>query len=387
VPTLLFVLACELLCFGDLIHETKIHIEAFQTPFSSKINRGPSVYHQSSISGSKKGLGGDFSPPEHGNIENEPVDRAKKLVSRRNALLSSMGLFVSPMTAGVLPHMAMAVESDDTGSSGTIAEQEKVLVILSGETKQLFNEGRAKEMQGNIASAYRIYSKVTNIVPRFIYGWSSLGNTQVIIGKLNEAETSYSKAIDLCKENLDVVGDQFGVRRCDDLYVLYLNRGSLRLNNYMQKEALRDLDLAATLRGKPDAIILQNRARARELNSQYGGADRDYDVSISMTSNEVAPFWLRSAMVKFQLGDTLGAMDLLRRVEVKFPEAPEVRAALAAMLWKKGDQGGAKRKFLEIPNAQRLNFGNDEYLTKTVSWPPQMIDNIKAVSASFDESL
>ena len=118
----------------------------------------------------------------------------------------------------------------------------------------------------------------------------------------------------------------------------------------------------------------------------YGPADRDYDVSISMTSNEVAPFWLRAAMVKFQLGDTLGAMDLVRRVEVKFPEAPEVRAAVAAMLWKKGDQGGAKRKFLEIPNAQRLNFGNDDYLTKTVSWPPSMIDNIKAVSGSFEES-
>ena len=57
----------------------------------------------------------------------------------------------------------------------------------------------------------------------------------MIIGKLNEAETSYSTAIDLCKENLDNVADKFGVRKCDDLYVLYLNRGSLRLNNNMKK--------------------------------------------------------------------------------------------------------------------------------------------------------
>ena len=42
---------------------------------------------------------------------------------------------------------------------------------------------------------------------KFISGWSYLGYTEVTIGKLNEAKSSYSKAIDLCKENLDIVGD------------------------------------------------------------------------------------------------------------------------------------------------------------------------------------
>jgi len=43
-----------------------------------------------------------------------------------------------------------------------------------------------------------------------------------------------------------------------------------------------------------------------------------------MTANEVNPFWIRSSMVKYQLGDLNGAMDLMRRVENRFPEAPEV---------------------------------------------------------------
>ena len=105
---------------------------------------------------------------------------------------------------------------------------------------------------------------------------------------------------------------------------------------------MEDLNQANEIRGKPDAIIAQNRARACELNSKYALADRDYELAISMTSNEVAPFWLRASLVKFQLGDTIGALDLLRRVEVKFPEAPEVRAALAAMIWKKGDEVKAR---------------------------------------------
>jgi tetratricopeptide (TPR) repeat protein len=209
------------------------------------------------------------------------------------------------------------------------------------------------------------------------------------LGSLSDADESYSRSIGLCQKQLEELGDQtFGVRRCDDLYLLLLNRGSVRLNNGMAREALQDLEQADRLRGKPDAVILQNRARARELNSLYSGADRDYTVAISMTSNEVAPFWLRSGLVKFQLGERLGAMDLIRRVENRFPEAPEVRAALAAMLWEKGDQDGARRKFLEIPNQARLKFSDtapNGYMKATISWPPAMIENINQIAKAVGD--
>lgn len=44
-----------------------------------------------------------------------------------------------------------------------------------------------------------------------------------------------------------------------------------------------------------------------------------------MTANEVNPFWLRSALVKLQLGDVQGGFDLMKRIDNRFPEAPEVR--------------------------------------------------------------
>jgi len=248
-----------------------------------------------------------------------------------------------------------------------------VQVVASGDAKQFFNEARALESQGNIAAAKRLYGRVTKISPRFIYGWSNLGNTQVALGELQSAEGSYSKAIELCKENRKEE-ERFGVRRCDDLYLLYLNRGSLRLNNEMPQEALKDFETADSLRQQPDAIILQNRARARELNGLYASADRDYTVAISMTSNSVSPFWLRSALVKFQLGDFLGAFDLCRRVENKFPEAPEVRAAIATLLSVKGDQTAAQRKFLEIPDKQRMKYVDEKYMKTVISWPPKMIE-------------
>jgi len=175
------------------------------------------------------------------------------------------------------------------------------------------------------------------------------------------------------------------VKRCGDLYVLLLNRGTVRLNNGMQKEALADLQLASDLRGRPDAIILQNLARARELNGYYSQADKDYNLAISMTANEVNPFWLRSSLVKFQLGNVKEGFDLLKRVENRFPEAPEVRAAYATFLAANGDQIAAQRKFLEIPDRQRLKYLDNDYLTKVVSWPPSMIDGVKSIAKAVGD--
>jgi tetratricopeptide (TPR) repeat protein len=205
------------------------------------------------------------------------------------------------------------------------------------------------------------------------------------MGDLSDAEENYSTAIDLCLESRTGVEEKFGVKRCSDLYVLLLNRGTVRLNNGMPKEALEDLQQASILRERPDAIILQNLARAKELNGLYSQADRDYNLAISMTANEVNPFWLRSSLVKFQLGSTKEGLDLLKRVENRFPEAPEVRAAYATFLAAGGDQIAAQRKFLEIPDRQRLKYLDNDYMTKVISWPPAMIDGVRQIAKAVGD--
>lgn len=317
-----------------------------------------------------------FPAPKHAN-------RAKELdlsaaSSRRSFVASSAAVLAS----GVLPRASWA----DEGSATATEAFSEVQVSLEGDAKKLFNEGRALESQGNLGAAQRLYARVTKLAPRFIYGWSNLGNTQTAFGDLDSAEVAYTTAIDLCNENLESTEDAgLGIRRCSDLYLLLLNRGSLRLNHNMPKEALADLQKADFLRGKPDAIVLQNLARAKEVNGYYSQADRDYTVAISMTSNEVNPFWLRSAMVKFQLDDVQGGFDLLKRVENRFPDAPEVRAAYATFLSARGDAVAGQRKLLEIPDRQRLKYVDREYLTKTISWPPKMMAGLAKLSSAVGD--
>lgn len=299
----------------------------------------------------------------------------------RTDFLSASATSVATTFISAAPIVSQATSQDILNDNNADIS---VSVQLTGDAKKLYGEARVLEQQGNIPAAQRIYSKITKMEPGYIYGWSSLGNTQVALGALQPAEESYSRAIGLCLES-QKVEDKFGVPRCNDAYLLYLNRGALRLNNNMKDGALKDLETSDNLRGRPDAIILQNRARARELNGLYAQADRDYDVAISMQSNEVAPYWLRAAMVKFQLGDTLGAFDLIRRVENRFPEAPEVRAALATLLTFKGDQTTANRKFLEIPDRARLKYVDEVYLDNIIAWPPKMREYLKILTKAVGD--
>ena len=301
------------------------------------------------------------------------IDRRGAIATVAVSSVASLGI------SSLAPFLALAIDDDATAAS-----LPEIQVAATGDAKKLFNEGRALEAQGNILAAQRLYAKVTKISPRFVFGWSNLGNTQVALGTLGEAEGSYSTAVDLCREK-NKETEQFGARRCDDLYLLLLNRGSLRLNNGDPKGALKDLEESDSLRGRPDALILQNRARARELNGYYSAADKDYSVAISMTSNEVAPFWLRAALVRFELGEKKDAFNLLRRVENRFPEAPEVRAAYSAMLATQDDMAGAQQKLLEIPDKARLRFVDKNYLDKVVSWPPSMKEALARVTSAVGD--
>mmetsp|Transcript_4176 Transcript_4176/g.5480 ORF Transcript_4176/g.5480 Transcript_4176/m.5480 type:complete len:371 (-) Transcript_4176:230-1342(-) len=304
--------------------------------------------------------------------------------STRRRALSLPGLVISIGAFAGIPSPVWATAEDDDANIANVAA---IVVQPAGDVKKFFNEGRALESQGNMAAAQRLYSRVVQIEPQFIYGWSNLGNTQTAFGDLPSAEESYTKAINLCTElNRQVDDGIVAQRKCNDLYILLLNRGSLRLNNGMPEQALNDLAKADSLRARPDATVLQNLARAKEVNGLYSSADRDYTTAISMTANEVNPFWLRAAMVKFQIGDAKGGLDLLKRVENRFPQAPEVRAAYAVFLFAKGDQVAGQQKFLEIPDRARLKYVDETYLTKTISWPPAMREELAGITVAVGDA-
>ena len=191
-------------------------------------------------------------------VASKEASNAEENMSNRKSFLSSVASF--SLASMGMPFVSFAED-------GLVTDQQ-IQVLPTGDVKKLFNEGRALEAQGNILAAQRLYTKVTKISPGFIYGWSSLGNTLTAQGELNTADEAYTKAVNLCEENLRIAEQSPETRRCGDLYLLLLNRGSVRLNSNRAKEALADLQRSNALRARPDAIILQNLARAQGERSE-----------------------------------------------------------------------------------------------------------------------
>jgi hypothetical protein len=79
----------------------------------------------------------------------------KLLLAQTVALVSSMAL-------------AKAVAADDTENSSELLVP-RVLLSVPKEIKQLYNDGLAKQIQGNILAANRIFAQVTKLAPEVTF--------------------------------------------------------------------------------------------------------------------------------------------------------------------------------------------------------------------------
>jgi len=229
----------------------------------------------------------------------------------------------------------------------------------------MYSEALNLSSRGNYLAAKRLLSQLVKNEPNFVNGHSLLGNTYTAVGELGLADDEYSNAIDLC------LSDSNG-SRCKDLWLSYVNRGCVRLNSGAVQESLSDFNRAASLRSKPELTIATNRARALEILGDFPGADSDYEVAVQLSGSEIAPFWLRSALVKYEQNDVGGAHRRLARVEQRFGEAPEVLVAKAII-----DGDGVSLS--KLPESQRLLFRDESYLKETLKWGPRMTTAVKAL--------
>lgn len=146
---------------------------------------------------------------------------------------------------------------------------------LPASVASLYNQAEALTSQGGVLAARPLYLKVTVLAPDFPFGHGGLANAQTALGDLPGALASYSRAIELCADPGAGEPDDFsllpaalapGKPACSpaDLATLHLNRGAVLLASGGERAALEDLERAQRLRGRPDAVLLQNLGLAHD---------------------------------------------------------------------------------------------------------------------------
>jgi tetratricopeptide (TPR) repeat protein len=146
---------------------------------------------------------------------------------------------------------------------------------LPASVASLDNQAEALTSQGSVLAARPLYLKVTVLAPDFPFGHGGLANAQTALGDLPDALASYSRAISLCAAPGAGEAPDFsllpaalapGKPACGaaDLATLHLNRGAVLLASGGERAALEDLEKAQRLRGRPDAVLLQNLGLAHD---------------------------------------------------------------------------------------------------------------------------
>ena len=77
-----------------------------------------------------------------------------------------------------------------------------------------------------------------------------------------------------------------------------------------------------------------------------------------------------NALASYQLGDLEEAESELRNLIRRYPMFADARAALSALLWKKGFSGEAESNWAAATGLDS-RYRNDDWLLKIRRWPPE----------------
>ena len=175
------------------------------------------------------------------------------------------------------------------------------------------------------------------------------GNVRSRMGKLNDALRDYDKSIAIAPWAPDPV----------------LNRGVVY--EAQGKYALAIQDYESVLEVSPeDPAAWNNLGNAKSGLGRYEEAAEDYRRA-AFLAPQFAFAGVNEALALWQLDERRDAIRRARSLLRRYPEFPDARAALAAMLWAEGLEVEAEDEWNRVSDTR---YRDMEWIRDTRKWPP-----------------
>jgi tetratricopeptide (TPR) repeat protein len=232
---------------------------------------------------------------------------------------------------------------------------------LSGFSEAQLQEGEALAQKafaatdaGNFSQAEAYWSQLIETFPMNPAVWSNRGNSRVSQNRLDAAIADFNQAISLAPEATDP----------------YLNRGAALEGLGKFKEAIADYNRVLEL-DPQDAMAYNNRGNAEAGLGNWQEALHDYHRATELAPN-FAWAYANEALALYELERSDEALRKMKNIARKYPMFPDVRAALTAVLWNKGQQGEAESNWVAAVGMDR-RYQDIEWVQKVRRWPPTMV--------------
>ena len=239
-----------------------------------------------------------------------------------------------------------------------------VLIPFSSEAQLtpqfLFEKALQESKDGNFIQAEKDWSLYLNENPDDPAALSNRGNIRLAFGDPEGAIKDQTKAIEISPEDLDP----------------YLNRG-------IAEEALKRWDDARNdynyvLKNNPkDVSALYNLANVMGSMDNWIEAKSLFSQAAS-SNNAIASS--SEALAIYQLGDLELAEKKIRILIRKYPLFADARAALSALLWRKGFTGEAESNWAAAAGLD-IRYREENWLLNIRRWPPKPTNDLIAFLA------
>lgn len=230
---------------------------------------------------------------------------------------------------------------------------------------QLFDQALSASRSGRFGDALPLWNQVLELAPGDAAAWSNRGNVQLALGDPEAAIADQTHAIALEPESADP----------------HLNRGTA-------EEALQRWDAAEAdyrwILEHPPASVKEEDVRPSALynlgNVQGSRGDWPAARASFVAAADARPGFAMArssaALAAFQLGDFNEAERELRSLIRRYPLFADARAALTALLWRRGASGEAESNWAAASGLDP-RYRQQEWLLQTRRWPPEPVQALQ----------
>ena len=229
----------------------------------------------------------------------------------------------------------------------------------------LFEKALQESKDGNFIEAEKIWSSYLKQYPDDAAALSNRGNIRLALGDPEGAIIDQTHAIKMSPEDSDP----------------YLNRGIAEEALGLWEEAKNDYNYVLKKNPK-DVSALYNLGNVMGSMDNWVEAKSLFSQAV-LSNNAIAMARSSEALAIYQLGDLELAEKKIRLLITKYPLFADARAALSALLWKKGFNGEAESNWAAAAGLD-IRYREKDWLLNIRRWPPKPTNDLIAFLALED---
>ncbi|WP_143703395.1 tetratricopeptide repeat protein [Prochlorococcus marinus] len=225
--------------------------------------------------------------------------------------------------------------------------------------KMLFDRGLQESRDGDFLKALDTWEQFLKLSPEDAAALSNRGNVRLLLGDPEGAIVDQKRAINLLPEEIDP----------------YMNKGIAEEVLGKWDEAVKDYELILA-REPNNSLALFNLASAKGSQGDWLQAEEFFDKAANVQPGFVLAR-ISKALANYQLKNFDQAESDLRAIIRKYPMFPDSRAALTALLWKRGLVGEAESNWIAVAGLDN-RFLDRNWLEDSLRWPPDPLKDLLA---------